>query len=363
MDDRGEQYQNLVNSTLSKEILRAIQPDMIFSGDDHDWCEIAHDLDQKLTPEVTLPTFSFAQGIKQPGFVLLSLYNPKKITKNLASAPMIVNPDNGDGTTGTAAINKRMDVAMVSDKTTFAYDECLLPRQLSIYDFYISLFLLTAGWLIILRMRWMRHHRRCPADSVLVQWRQQPPGSPMIMNNGDEGGDEDEDDDDYDYDEDSSTSLPTDQLTQGSTTATRISPTQQWSRKQHPLMNEHDFSEVSHAENSSQEKPTVSLKTAVLFSPSVRRSHSPQFPVSPISPLMGNHNTGGRKKRRRGLSGYSIINGVRQGDMEMVVGWCRDQILRPLGSRLFWRMVFWDLWSIFRYVLSFYAVLLLLSLT
>ncbi|KAH7048036.1 Metallo-dependent phosphatase-like protein, partial [Linnemannia elongata] len=73
LDRNGEQYQNMVNASLSREILRKVQPDMIFSGDDHDWCEMGHSLDGRLTPEVTLPTFSFAQGIKQPGFVVLSL--------------------------------------------------------------------------------------------------------------------------------------------------------------------------------------------------------------------------------------------------------------------------------------------------
>ncbi|KAI8603848.1 Metallo-dependent phosphatase-like protein, partial [Dissophora ornata] len=73
LDRNGEQYQNMVNASLSREILHNIQPDMIFSGDDHDWCEIVHSLDDKLTPEVTVPTFSFAQGSKQPAFVVLSL--------------------------------------------------------------------------------------------------------------------------------------------------------------------------------------------------------------------------------------------------------------------------------------------------
>ncbi|GJJ70354.1 ethanolamine phosphate phosphodiesterase [Entomortierella parvispora] len=363
VDDYGEQYQNLVNSTLTKDVLRSIRPDVVFSGDDHDWCEIAHDLDQRLTPEVTLPTFSFAQGIKQPGFVLLTLYNPEEITKNLA--PMVSDPDKGHGAAGSPSADRRMDVATVSDRTTFAYDECLLPKQLSIYDFYTALFLLTAGWLMILRMRWMRHLRRSSADPVLIQWRQQPVGSPLAGSKDDDGGPKEEEDDDEPCDEDSTVPMVLDQATQGTTTATRLSPLQepQWSRKQYPLTSEQGFSELCHAENSNQEKYKTTFKTTIPFSPSLRRSLSPHSPISPISPLVGNHNTGGKKKRRGGPSGYSVIKGVRQGDLEMVVGWCRDRILRPVGSRLFWRMVLWDLWSIFRYVLPFYAVLLIVSLT
>ncbi|KAG9069091.1 hypothetical protein KI688_009986 [Linnemannia hyalina] len=90
LDGNGEQYQNMVNASLSREILRKVQPDMIFSGDDHDWCEMGHSLDERLTPEVTLPTFSFAQGIKQPGFVVLSLYNPQHISRNAPeSTPLL----------------------------------------------------------------------------------------------------------------------------------------------------------------------------------------------------------------------------------------------------------------------------------
>ncbi|KAF9984959.1 hypothetical protein BGZ75_003500 [Mortierella antarctica] len=78
----GYQYWNMVNATLSRDILRGIRPDVVFSGDDHDWCEIAHSLDGALIPEVTLRTFSFAQGIQQPGFVMLSLHNPELKSRN-----------------------------------------------------------------------------------------------------------------------------------------------------------------------------------------------------------------------------------------------------------------------------------------
>ncbi|KAK3837470.1 MAG: Metallo-dependent phosphatase-like protein, partial [Linnemannia gamsii] len=73
-DRKGEQYQNMVNIPLTREILEDIQPDMVFSGDDHDWCEIAHPtIGGNFVPEVTLRTFSFAQGIKRPAFGMLSL--------------------------------------------------------------------------------------------------------------------------------------------------------------------------------------------------------------------------------------------------------------------------------------------------
>ncbi|KAK3811622.1 MAG: Metallo-dependent phosphatase-like protein, partial [Linnemannia elongata] len=74
LDRGGEQYQNMVDSSLSREILESVQPDMVFSGDDHDWCEIAHStVGGNLTPEVTLRTFSFAQGIQRPSFGMMTL--------------------------------------------------------------------------------------------------------------------------------------------------------------------------------------------------------------------------------------------------------------------------------------------------
>ncbi|KAF9939832.1 hypothetical protein BGZ65_009210 [Modicella reniformis] len=116
LNRKGEQYQNMVDAMLSRQILRAVQPDMVFSGDDHDWCEIAHSLDGTLTPEITLPTFSFAQGIQQPGFVMLSLFNPDHKVKN--AFPMIP-------TTSTLGLPISTDehsesVARPSTDTTFA---------------------------------------------------------------------------------------------------------------------------------------------------------------------------------------------------------------------------------------------------
>ncbi|KAI8594852.1 Metallo-dependent phosphatase-like protein [Dissophora ornata] len=142
----GLQFQNMVNAPLSRQILRGIQPDMVFSGDDHDWCEIAHSLDGTLTPEVTLPTFSFAQGIQQPGFVMLSLYNPE----HKGSADSVARP---------------------SEDTTFAYEECMLPNQMLIYMCYIALLAFSLNCILIQRYRWMMRGRRHLAErSVLLRW-------------------------------------------------------------------------------------------------------------------------------------------------------------------------------------------------
>ncbi|KAG0291128.1 hypothetical protein BGZ96_005462 [Linnemannia gamsii] len=116
LDRNGEQYQNMVNASLSQEILRKIQPDMVFSGDDHDWCEMGHSLDGRLIPEVTLPTFSFAQGVAQTGFVVLSLYNPQHISRNARS--LTQEDKSAAATMPATALDSH--TAKVSDMTTFA---------------------------------------------------------------------------------------------------------------------------------------------------------------------------------------------------------------------------------------------------
>ncbi|OAQ30671.1 Metallo-dependent phosphatase, partial [Linnemannia elongata AG-77] len=167
LDRNGEQYQNMVNASLSREILRKVQPDMVFSGDDHDWCEMGHSLDGRLTPEVTLPTFSFAQGIKQPGFVVLSLYNPRHISRNARSLMQEVD----DATTTLPANHVHEGhTAKICDMTTFAYDECMLPKQLVIYSGYVCLLLCTLLWLVGYRFSWVKQSRRFRSASVLVRW-------------------------------------------------------------------------------------------------------------------------------------------------------------------------------------------------
>ncbi|KAF8975342.1 hypothetical protein BGZ46_009205, partial [Entomortierella lignicola] len=162
----GLQYQNMVDSTLSRQILRGIQPDMVFSGDDHDWCEIAHSLDGTLTPEVTLRTFSFAQGTMQPGFVMLSLYNPNQKSKN--ELPMVPVASGLPVSTG----DNYGSVTRPSHDTTFAYEECKQPNQMLIYMCYVALLGISLNLVLIQRFRWiMKGRRYLNEHSLLVQWR------------------------------------------------------------------------------------------------------------------------------------------------------------------------------------------------
>ncbi|KAK6904396.1 hypothetical protein L486_08017 [Kwoniella mangroviensis CBS 10435] len=70
----GPGYQNLLGSETSRFLLEALQPSIVFSGDDHDYCEHRHPQGIR---EVTIKSFSSSTGIRRPGFQLLSLVPPQ----------------------------------------------------------------------------------------------------------------------------------------------------------------------------------------------------------------------------------------------------------------------------------------------
>lgn len=116
---KGVQYQNVLTPEISKEIVDLVRDvTHVFSGDDHDYCDIIH---RGYTSrnggirEVTVKSISWAMGVRLPGFVLLSLWNP-------------VDAD------GKAIGQQSMD-------STIQTHLCLLPDQLSIFIRY--------GWLLI----------------------------------------------------------------------------------------------------------------------------------------------------------------------------------------------------------------------
>lgn len=85
---RGYQYQTLIGEAESLKILRSVQPDIIFSGDDHDYCEVVHSFRDNKGKEhksidINVKSISMAMGINKPAVELLTLYNkPIKIKNN-----------------------------------------------------------------------------------------------------------------------------------------------------------------------------------------------------------------------------------------------------------------------------------------
>ncbi|KAI9371225.1 hypothetical protein BJX61DRAFT_39473 [Aspergillus egyptiacus] len=109
----GYQYQNVLTKTISNEIVSKIGPNLVhvYSGDDHDYCEITHREFSGSPKEITVKSLSWAMGVRKPGFVLTSLWNP-------------IDPATG----------KPLDPS--APGSTIQNHLCLLPDQLSIFIYY-----------------------------------------------------------------------------------------------------------------------------------------------------------------------------------------------------------------------------------
>lgn len=126
----GVQYQTVLTPAISHEIIEKIgDVEFAFSGDDHDYCEVVH---RGYTSrnggvrEITVKAMSWAAGIRKPGFLMLSLWNPIDGTGNPIAGE--------DGAAITQTVQTRL---------------CLLPDQLFIFTSYLALFLLTLIGLLI----------------------------------------------------------------------------------------------------------------------------------------------------------------------------------------------------------------------
>lgn len=135
---RGYQYQNVLTNDDSKKLITKIGSVVsVFSGDDHDYCEVVHPEDKNHVREITVKSINWAMGIRRPGFLMLSMWNPVGTDgKPLSSIP-----------TGHGAANTHTSNTMESHL-------CLLPDQISILINYgilvgISLFLLLFRALLV----------------------------------------------------------------------------------------------------------------------------------------------------------------------------------------------------------------------
>jgi hypothetical protein len=76
----GYQYQNVLNKEITTDIANKIGDiQYAFSGDDHDYCEVLHRgyaSGGGGIREITVKSTSWAMGVRHPGVVLVSLWNP-----------------------------------------------------------------------------------------------------------------------------------------------------------------------------------------------------------------------------------------------------------------------------------------------
>lgn len=74
---KGYQYQNVLSESDSLRVVSSIgNVKSVFSGDDHDYCELVHPEEKNGAREVTVKSMSMAMGVRKPGFLMLSLWNP-----------------------------------------------------------------------------------------------------------------------------------------------------------------------------------------------------------------------------------------------------------------------------------------------
>ncbi|KAF2498361.1 hypothetical protein BU16DRAFT_481200 [Lophium mytilinum] len=132
----GYQYQNVVAKELTKTITEKIENiGYAFSGDDHDYCEVVHRGYSSAgggIREITVKSISWAMGVRKPGVVMLSLWNPiDSHGNNIATS----KDDGFDA--GAPTVQSHL---------------CLLPDQLSLFIRYANLFGLTVFLLAVRAM-------------------------------------------------------------------------------------------------------------------------------------------------------------------------------------------------------------------
>jgi ethanolamine phosphate phosphodiesterase len=128
----GYQYQNALTPLISQDIIKHLVPEevvMIYSGDDHDYCEIEHNEFTGRIKEITVKSMSWAMGVRKPGVQLLSLWNPLDLESLVSDTPLHTPKD---------TIQNRL---------------CLLPDQLSIFIRYGQLLILTLVVLAVSSVR------------------------------------------------------------------------------------------------------------------------------------------------------------------------------------------------------------------
>jgi hypothetical protein len=123
---RGYQYQNVLSEEDSVKLVSTIGNVVsVFSGDDHDYCEIVHPPNKNNAREITVKSMSWAMGVRKPGFLMLSMWNPI----GLDGQPLH-SSSSGHGSSSQSSVTTETHL-------------CLLPDQLGIFISYGVLLAIT----------------------------------------------------------------------------------------------------------------------------------------------------------------------------------------------------------------------------
>lgn len=126
----GYQYQNVLSEEDSVRLVKSIgNVKHVFSGDDHDYCELNHNEAKEFVKEITVKSISMAMGVPTPGFLMVSLWNPVDVQTGRSLA---------------AARNEGQDKSDTTEQLpTIQTHLCLLPQQLGTFMWYAILAVLT----------------------------------------------------------------------------------------------------------------------------------------------------------------------------------------------------------------------------
>lgn len=140
----GYQYQNVLTPLISKDIISKIGVEhiaQIYSGDDHDFCEVEHGEFTGRIREITVKSISWAMGVRKPGFLAVSLHNPVDLHPS-------ADVDNKDAGVRRDTIQNHL---------------CLLPDQLGIFIRYAMLLVFT---LLVLVIKVVMTQRKAGHDAI-----------------------------------------------------------------------------------------------------------------------------------------------------------------------------------------------------
>ncbi|KOS21368.1 Cell division control protein 1 [Escovopsis weberi] len=119
----GYQYQNVLNEADSVRLVGSVgNVVQVFSGDDHDYCEVVHSPEQQSVREITVKSMSMSMGVRNPGFLMVSLYNP---------------------------IDSKGSTLPGAPAQTLQTHLCILPNQIRTYMRYVTFGLISLGILAL----------------------------------------------------------------------------------------------------------------------------------------------------------------------------------------------------------------------
>lgn len=122
----GYQYQNVLSDIDSQKLVHSVGNVVhVFSGDDHDYCEVVHPESRGGVREITIKSISMAMGVSVPGFLMVSLWNPVD--------------DRGRTIPGSSLTEATLQTHL-----------CLLPNQIHTYMKYVAFVVLS---LVLLGVR------------------------------------------------------------------------------------------------------------------------------------------------------------------------------------------------------------------